>query len=105
MKDVASCDKLRLGAHTRYYPQISEWGNPLGVMPKHPPLNKIGGVGATRGTETSKYPEEEKEKSISGVAASGTERAQTGMRAFRGKDCRKQAEGQENGFGKAGRRG
>ena len=31
----------------------------------------------TRGTETSKYPEEEKETSISLVAASETERAQT----------------------------
>jgi len=31
----------------------------------------------TRGTETSKYPKEEKEKSISLVAASETERAQT----------------------------
>ena len=32
---------------------------------------------ATRGTETSKYPEEEKETSISLVAASERERAQT----------------------------
>ena len=31
----------------------------------------------TRGTETSKYPEEEKEKSISRVAASEKEGAQT----------------------------
>ncbi len=31
----------------------------------------------TRGTETSKYPEEEKETSISSVAASERERAQT----------------------------
>ena len=38
----------------------------------------------TRGTETSKYPEEEKETSISGVAASEMERAQTGVRAHRG---------------------
>ena len=32
----------------------------------------------TRGTETSKYPEEKKETSISKVAASEMERAQTG---------------------------
>ena len=32
----------------------------------------------TRGTETSKYPEEEKETSISQVAASERERGQTG---------------------------
>ena len=38
----------------------------------------------TRGTETSKYPEEEKEKSISRVAASEKEGAQTGEHAFRG---------------------
>ena len=41
-----------------------------------------------RGTETSKYPEEEKENlSISKVAASEMERAQTVMRASRGSDC------------------
>ena len=38
----------------------------------------------TRRTETSKYPQEEKEKSIPKVAASEMGRAQTGMRAFRG---------------------
>ena len=42
----------------------------------------------TRGTETSKYPEEEKENlSISKVAASEMEGAQTVMRASRGSDC------------------
>ena len=41
----------------------------------------------TRGTETSKYPEEEKETSISLVAASERERAQTRVRAFWGSDC------------------
>ena len=40
-------------------------------------------MGGTRGTETSKYPEEEKEKSIPKVAASEMERAQTeGLRTF-----------------------
>ena len=34
-------------------------------------------AGGTRGTETSKYPEEKKEKSISSVAASESEGAQT----------------------------
>ena len=38
----------------------------------------------TRGTETSKYPEEEKEKSIPKVAASEMGRAQTEEHAFRG---------------------
>ena len=38
----------------------------------------------TRGTETSKYPEEKKETSIPKVAASEIGRAQTGVRAHRG---------------------
>ena len=40
----------------------------------------------TRGSETSKYPEEKKETSISKVAASEMERAQTRMRASWGSD-------------------
>jgi len=39
MKDVVSCDKLR-GAATCCDPEISEWGNPAGVMPCHLHLNK-----------------------------------------------------------------
>ena len=46
----------------------------------------IGAGRHTRGTETSQYPEEEKEKSIPRVAASETGRAQTERLAFRG--CR-----------------
>ena len=56
-------------------PQISEWGNPTGVMPSYSELNKIGSAEATRGTETSKYPEEEKSTEISLVAASERETA------------------------------
>ena len=41
---------------------------------------------ATGGTETSKYPEEKKETSISKVAASEMERGQTVVRAQRGSD-------------------
>ena len=41
-------------------------------------VNKIVIEKVTRGTETSKYPEEEKETSISQVAASERERGQTG---------------------------
>ena len=59
-------------AHTAFDPQVPEWGNPAGVMPRHPPLNAIGGEEATRGTETSKYPEEEKSTEIPVVAASET---------------------------------
>ena len=47
-------------------------------MPSHHTLNKIGVQEGTRGSETSKYPEEKKETSISLVAASEEERGQTG---------------------------
>ena len=50
--------------HSIFDPQISEWGNPLGVMSKHNTLNKIGVSEATWGTETSKYPEEKKSTEI-----------------------------------------
>ena len=71
-KDVTSCDKLWPGANTRYQPQISEWGNP-------PFLNGITqSVRRTRGTETSKYPEEKKTTVIAQVVASERARAQTG---------------------------
>lgn len=29
MKDVTGCEKLRGAANKRYYPKMSEWGNPL----------------------------------------------------------------------------
>ena len=47
-------------------------------MLKYPQVNQIAWEKETRGTETSKYPEEEKETSISQVAASERERGQTG---------------------------
>ena len=50
-------------------------------MLSYRPPNKIGGQEATGGTETSKYPEEEKSTEIPGVAASETGRAQTVARA------------------------
>ena len=39
---------------------MSEWGNPVGVMPDHPIAEYIGVGKRTEGTETSKYLEEEK---------------------------------------------
>ena len=52
-----------------YHPRMSEWGNPPwkthGII--EPIHNSMKG---TRGTETSKYPEEKKENSIPKVAAS-----------------------------------
>ena len=47
-------------------------------MRSYPMMNKIVIEKVTRGTETSKYPEEEKETSIFLVAASERERGQTG---------------------------
>ena len=46
-------------------------------MPSHPKMNKIVLEEGTRGTETSKYPEEKKETSIPLVAASEEGRGQT----------------------------
>ena len=43
----------------------------------------------TRGSETSKYPEEKKEKSIPPVAASEKGRAQTKREIFWGMDCKR----------------
>ena len=62
---------------THLDPGISEWGNPAGVMPCYPRLNQIGRARATGGTETSKYPEEEKSTEIARVAASESAPAQT----------------------------
>ena len=46
-------------------------------MRGNPAVNKIAAEKATRGTETSKYPEEKEETSIPQVAASEQGRAQT----------------------------
>ena len=72
---------------TPFDPQVSEWGNPAGVMPCYPILNQIGMRKATGGTETSKYPEEEKSTEIARVAASESAPAQTRARVS-GRRCR-----------------
>ena len=46
-------------------------------MRSHPKMNQIVLEEGTRGSETSKYPEEKKENSISLVVASEEERGQT----------------------------
>ena len=56
-------------------------------MPCYPALNQIGWWEATRGTETSKYPEEEKSTEIARVAASESAPAQTRARVS-GRRCR-----------------
>ena len=65
-------------AQTAFDPGVPEWGNPAGVMPSYPGPNQIGPAGTTGGTETSKYPEEEKSTENPRVAASESGRAQTG---------------------------
>ena len=55
-------------------PRMSEWGNPAGAIPSR--RGRRGG--RTRGTETSKYPEEEKIRMIAQVVASERAAAQTG---------------------------
>ncbi len=64
MKDVVSCDKLRGGAN---YLRSGDFrmGQPLALKAPNP-----GNGGLTRGTETSKYPEEEKTIVIPQVVAS-----------------------------------
>ena len=47
-------------------------------MSSHSRLNQIGRAEGTRGSETSKYPEEKKENSIPLVVASEEGRGQTG---------------------------
>ena len=62
-------------------PQMSEWGNPAEAIPS---LHQKD-VERTRGTETSKYPQEEKIIMIPRVVASESGRAQTaGVTAPRG---------------------
>ena len=41
MKDVTSCDKLRVAANS-VNPEISEWGNLCRVMSTYPYLNTYG---------------------------------------------------------------
>ena len=69
MKDVVACDKLRGAgkqALIRRFPNGETHGG-----------SRTSHEEPTRGTETSQYPEEKKENSISLVVASETETAQT----------------------------
>jgi hypothetical protein len=56
-------------------PRIPEWGNPAGVIPRHPERMALGK--GTGGTETSQYLEEQKATAIPLVAASERGAAQT----------------------------
>ena len=59
-------------------------------MPSHSCLNQIGQVEGTRGSETSKYPEEKKENSIPLVVASEEGRGQTGRLRTTGVEDRRE---------------
>ena len=71
-KDVISCEKLRGPAHTGRSAGV-RMGQPTVLKVRYPPRRR-----RTRGTETSKYPEEEKTTVIPIVAASELGLAQTG---------------------------
>ena len=79
-KGAASCDKPRGGANG-HRSADSRMGEPSRGNALLPAAEYISGQEATGGTETSKYPEEEKSTEIPGVAASETGPAQTGARA------------------------
>ena len=79
MKDVVSCEKPRVGA-TSVDPGISEWGNPAGVISRHPMpksclhvLSMGGEVGELKHLSSRK----EERNSIPLVVASETGTAQT----------------------------
>ena len=68
-KGAASRDSLGGGAHGRRSPG-ARMGEPAGGSAPAPQAQPTKPAGATRGTETSKYPEEEKSTEIAPVAAS-----------------------------------
>ena len=68
MKDVGACDKARLAGKQAFDPRISEWGNPPDLSGILHWIHRC--KRQTRGTETSKYPEEKKSTEIPLVAAS-----------------------------------
>ena len=70
-KDVTSCEKPRGGANIPRSADV-RMGEPAGSDP-----GTLLCVERTQGTETSKYPEEEKTKVIASVVASERARAQT----------------------------
>ncbi len=62
-KDVASCEKPRGAASKRKSGDL-RMGQPTGRNGSVPLSEHIGQEEGTRGTETSKYPQEKKENSI-----------------------------------------
>ena len=85
-------------------------GEPGGGHTPPPRAEHIGAPEATRGTETSKYPEEEKSNEIPPVVASERGRGQTGPSESRAgvvgpSTVRLQSDARAEPDGKPGRRG
>jgi hypothetical protein len=59
MKDVTTCDKPRIGGNN-LVPVDFRMGQPVPSNVGRSTAESIGCMKATRGTETSQYPEEEK---------------------------------------------
>ena len=80
-------------------------GEPGCQKGSHREMNQIVSQEGTRGTETSKYPEEKKEKSIPVVAASEEGRGQTSVLRKAGVEGhQREAEGESNTEGKRDQR-
>ena len=84
-KDAVSSEMPR-GAVSRHRSVDIRMGQPIWSHIQISCAEHIGTAKASRGTETSKYPEERKENSIPQVAASEKGRAQTDFFGDRG--CR-----------------
>ena len=108
-KDAASCDKPRGAAHTLRSGGL-RMGEPTQGHAWVLPPERIGRSGTTGGTETSKYPEEEKSSEIPPVVASERGRGQTGPSESRAgvvgpSTVRLQSGARAEPDGKPGRRG
>ena len=103
-KDAASCDNPRGGARARRSAGL-RMGEPGARGARRPPAEHIRRRGATRGTETSKYPEEEKSTEIPPVVASERGTGQTGgsespAGVVGAPVARDKASGERNGLGR-----
>src|SRR5688572_21172743 len=69
-KDAGACEKLRGAGNQATIRRCPNGETRRGFTAPSLTAERIGGVERTRGTETSKYPQELKETSIPSVAAS-----------------------------------
>ena len=104
MKGAASGDTPRGGADG-LRSGGARMGEPARDHALAPRAEHIGSEEATRGTETSQYPEEEKSTEIPGVAASGTGHTPKPARATRPQPCPAGVVGRATGGLRGPRRG